>query len=150
MIHILTANSNTHPGTAIADFVIFPPRWLFGEDTFRPPSYHRNRMSEFRGLIEGSYIANGSGSGGFQAAGASLDNWMSSHGPDSEAFDKVNNQEPIPVQVGTGSIVFIESCYMVGVTDWGLKRCQKVQDDYSEESRGGLKDLFIPPELPYD
>jgi homogentisate 1,2-dioxygenase len=38
---VLTAQSD-HPGTAIADFVIFPPRWLVGEDTFRPPYYHRN------------------------------------------------------------------------------------------------------------
>jgi homogentisate 1,2-dioxygenase len=34
------------PGLANADFVIFPPRWLVGEDTFRPPWYHRNIMSE--------------------------------------------------------------------------------------------------------
>ncbi|KAJ5497237.1 hypothetical protein N7463_009224 [Penicillium fimorum] len=147
---VLTANSNAHPGTAIADFVIFPPRWLVGEDTFRPPSYHRNCMSEFMGLIEGSYIAKGAGSGGFQAAGASLHNCMSSHGPDVEAFDKASNQELVPVKVGTGSMAFMfESCYMVGVTDWGLKMCQKVQKGYSEESWGGLKDLFTPPELPF-
>ena len=27
-------------GTAIADFVIFPPRWSVAEHTFRPPYYH--------------------------------------------------------------------------------------------------------------
>lgn len=146
---VLTANSNAHPGTAIADFVIFPPRWLVGEDTFRPPSYHRNCMSEFMGLIEGSYIAKGAGSGGFQAAGASLHNCMSSHGPDAEAFDKASNQELVPAKVGTGSMAFMfESCYMVGITDWGLKACQKLQPGYSEESWGELKDHFTPPELP--
>ncbi|PIO61442.1 hypothetical protein TELCIR_17036, partial [Teladorsagia circumcincta] len=36
---VLTAPS-TKPGTAIADFVIFPPRWGVAEDTFRPPYYH--------------------------------------------------------------------------------------------------------------
>ena len=28
------------PGVAIADFVIFPPRWSVAENTFRPPYYH--------------------------------------------------------------------------------------------------------------
>ncbi|KAI1832373.1 hypothetical protein CBS147337_6631 [Penicillium roqueforti] len=146
---VLTASSNAHPGTAIADFVIFPPRWLVAEDTFRPPSYHRDCMSEFMGLIEGSYIAKGAGSGGFQAAGAGLHNCMSSHGPDGNAFDKASNEVLGPVKVGTGSMaVMFESWYKVGITNWGLKSCQKVQEDYSEESWGGLKDLFNPPEVP--
>jgi homogentisate 1,2-dioxygenase len=143
---VLTVTSNAHPGTAIADFVIFPPRWLVAEDTFRPPSYHRNCMSEFMGLIKGSYIAKDGGKGGFQAAGASLHNCMSSHGPDAGAFEKASNEKLVPVKVGTGSMAFMfESCYMVGVTNWGLRACQKIQSEYSEESWGGLKDLFNPP-----
>lgn len=143
---VLTAISNAHPGTATADFVIFPPRWLVAEDTFRPPSYHRNCMSEFMGLIQGSYIAKEGGKGGFQAAGASLHNCMSSHGPDAEAFEKASNGDLAPVKVGTGSMAFMfESCYMIGLTDWGLKNCCKAQPNYSEESWGGLKDLFSPP-----
>ncbi|KAJ5782585.1 hypothetical protein N7457_004359 [Penicillium paradoxum] len=131
---VLTAQSNAHP---------------VGEDTFRPPSYHRNCMSEFMGLIEGSYIAKGAGSGGFQAAGASLHNCMSAHGPDKAAFDKASNEELVPVKVGAGSMAFMfESCYMVGITDWGLKSCQKVQAEYNEESWGALKDMFTPPDLP--
>lgn len=143
---VLTAVSNAHPGTAIADFVIFPPRWLVGEDTFRPPSYHRNVMSEFMGLIHGSYIAKEGGKGGFQPAGASLHNVMSSHGPDSAAFDKASNEDLKPVKVGEGSMAFMfESCFMVGVTEWGLKTCEKIQEDYSHESWGALKDVFQPP-----
>lgn len=38
---VLTAQS-TRSGVAIADFVIFPPRWGVAENTFRPPYYHRN------------------------------------------------------------------------------------------------------------
>lgn len=38
---VLTALS-TRPGVAIADFVIFLPRWSVAENTFRPPYYHRN------------------------------------------------------------------------------------------------------------
>lgn len=37
---VLTAKS-TRPGVAIADFVIFPPRWGVADHTFRPPYYHR-------------------------------------------------------------------------------------------------------------
>ena len=143
---VLTATSNAHPGTAIADFVIFPPRWLVAEDTFRPPSYHRNCMSEFMGLIHGSYIAKEGGKGGFQAAGASLHNCMSSHGPDLGAFEKASNEELVPVKVGVGSMAFMfESCHMIGITDWGLKSCEKVQPYYSEESWGNFRDLFKPP-----
>jgi homogentisate 1,2-dioxygenase len=36
---VLTCQSNK-PGVAIADFVIFPPRWIVAEHTFRPPYYH--------------------------------------------------------------------------------------------------------------
>ena len=143
---VLTATSNAHPGTAIADFVIFPPRWLVAEDTFRPPSYHRNTMSEFMGLISGSYIAKEGGKGGFQAAGASLHNPMSSHGPDNGAFEKASTEELTPKKVGEGSMAFMfESCYMIGITEWGLNKCQKLQEEYSEESWGGLKDRFSPP-----
>lgn len=44
-------------GTAVADFVVFPPRWSVAENTFRPPYFHRNIMSEFMGLICGAYEA---------------------------------------------------------------------------------------------
>lgn len=51
------------PGTAIADFVIFPPRWGVADHTFRPPYYHRNCMSEFMGLVLGRYEAKEEGFG---------------------------------------------------------------------------------------
>ena len=71
------------PGTANADFVVFPPRWLVAEGTFRPPWFHRNAMSEFMGLIEGAYDAK---AGGFVPGAASLHNAMSSHGPDAASY----------------------------------------------------------------
>ena len=70
--------------------VIFPPRWLVQEDTFRPPWYHRNTMSECMGLLSGTYDAKTGG--GFQAGGMSLHNIMAGHGPDADAHDRV----PIP------------------------------------------------------
>lgn len=137
---VLSAPSD-HVGTAIADFVIFPPRWLVGEETFRPPWYHRNTMSEFMGLIGGEYDAKTGG--GFRPAGASLHNIMSAHGPDAGTHDKATNAELKPVKVGEGSMAFMfESCLMVGVTEWGLKTCRKVQDDYNEESWTPLKSNF--------
>jgi homogentisate 1,2-dioxygenase len=140
---VLTAQSD-HPGTAIADFVIFPPRWLVAEDTFRPPWYHRNTMSEFMGLIHGQYDAKTGG--GFQPAGASLHNVMSAHGPDAMTHQKASNTDLKPMKVGEGSMAFMfESCLMVGVTDWGLKKCEKVQSDYNAESWEPLRPQFKRP-----
>ena len=137
---VLTAPSN-HAGTAVADFVIFPPRWLVQEDTFRPPWYHRNTMSEFMGLIQGDYDAKTGG--GFQPAGASLHNVMSAHGPDSAIFEKASHAELKPIKVGEGSMAFMfESCYMVSVTQWGLTTSKKVQEKYNEESWTPLKAHF--------
>lgn len=134
-------------GTAIADFVIFPPRWLVGEDTFRPPWYHRNTMSEFMGLICGGYDAKRGGAGGFVPGGASLHNVMSGHGPDAESHEGAREAKLGPVKVGEGSCAFMfESCLMVGVTEWGLKTCKKVQEGYSEESWGGVKTHWALPE----
>lgn len=135
------------PGTAIADFVIFPPRWLVGEDTFRPPWYHRNTMSEFMGLICGGYDAKRGGAGGFVPGGASLHNVMSGHGPDAESHEGARNAALAPAKVGTGSCAFMfESCLMVGVTEWGLRTCKKVQEGYSEESWGGVISHWKQPE----
>lgn len=144
---VLTAPSYAHgPGTAVADFVIFPPRWLVAEETFRPPWYHRNTMSEFMSLISGTYDAKGGGKGGFQPAGASLHNTMSGHGPDMQTFEKASTADLQPSKVGEGSMAFMfESCLMMGVTEWGLHHCQKVQEDYNHESWETLKVHFKRP-----
>ncbi|KAL1956634.1 hypothetical protein VTO42DRAFT_6981 [Malbranchea cinnamomea] len=140
---VLTGQSD-HPGTAIADFVIFPPRWLVAEGTFRPPWYHRNTMSEFMGLISGDYDAKIGG--GFRPAGASLHNVMSAHGPDAATHQTASNVELAPQKVGEGSMAFMfESSLMVGVSEWGLKTCEKVQDNYNAESWQPLKRHFKNP-----
>ena len=96
---VLTCPSGVMPGTALADFVIFPHRWMStDEDTFRPPWFHRNTMSEFMGLITGQYDAKQAGKGGFQPGGASLHNCMTPHGPDAKAYEKATNdpcKEPV-------------------------------------------------------
>ncbi|ABE30239.1 homogentisate 1,2-dioxygenase [Paraburkholderia xenovorans LB400] len=83
---VLQAPSDT-PGVDTVDFVIFPPRWLAAENTFRPPWFHRNVASEFMGLIYGIYDAKAEG---FTPGGASLHNCVSGHGPDAETFEKAS------------------------------------------------------------
>eukprot|EP00899_Mesostigma_viride_P010042 jgi/Mesvir1/19039/Mv12802-RA.1 len=80
---VLTCPS-ARPGTALADFVVFPPRWTVAEHTFRPPYYHRNTMSEFMGLIRGVYEGKADG---FQPGGASLHSCYTPHGPDTATFE---------------------------------------------------------------
>jgi homogentisate 1,2-dioxygenase len=80
---VLTSPSEI-PGTAHCDFVIFPPRWMVAEHSFRPPWFHRNIMSEFMGLIEGAYDAKADG---FAPGGASLHTMMSAHGPDRASHE---------------------------------------------------------------
>jgi len=79
---VLTCQSDD-PGQAVVDFVIFPPRWLVAEHTFKPPYYHRNTMSEFMGNIQGTYDAK---EAGFCPGASSLHSCMSGHGPENEVF----------------------------------------------------------------
>jgi len=92
---VLTAPSG-EAGTANVDFVIFPPRWMVAEDTFRPPWYHRNIMSEFMGLVQGRYDAK---ERGFAPGGMSLHNMMLAHGPDAFGFEKASNADLKPVKL---------------------------------------------------
>ena len=72
--------------------MIFPPRWLVAQDTFRPPWFHRNVVSEFMGLVHGAYDAKAEG---FAPGGASLHNCMSGHGPDAATFEKASARRPV-------------------------------------------------------
>ncbi|MDB5792734.1 MAG: homogentisate 1,2-dioxygenase [Massilia sp.] len=93
---VLQAPSDT-PGVDTLDFVIFPPRWLAGENTFRPPWFHRNVASEFMGLVHGAYDAKAEG---FVPGGASLHNCMSGHGPDAATFEQASKADTgAPVKV---------------------------------------------------
>ena len=99
---VLTSPSDT-PGTANCDFVIFPPRWMVAEGTFRPPWFHRNIMSELMGLVRGAYDAKAEG---FVPGGASLHNCMSGHGPDAETFARASAAELKPVKLD-GTLAFM-------------------------------------------
>ncbi|MFO7648960.1 homogentisate 1,2-dioxygenase [Halomonas campaniensis] len=113
---VLTSASDT-PGMANLDFVIFPPRWMVAENTFRPPYFHRNLMSEFMGLIHGEYDAKAEG---FLPGGASLHNCMSPHGPDADTFEKASNAELAPQYQGATMAFMFESRYVYHPTEAAL------------------------------
>jgi homogentisate 1,2-dioxygenase len=124
---VLTSPSELH-GTANVDFVIFPPRWMVAEDTFRPPWFHRNVMSEFMGLITGAYDAKAEG---FRPGGASLHNCMSGHGPDVASWEAASKAELKPHKIdGTMAFMF-ETRWVMRPTRWALETPQ-VQEDYDD------------------
>ena len=121
---VLTSPSNV-PGRANADFVIFPPRWMVAEGTFRPPWFHRNVMSEAMGLIHGAYDAKAEG---FAPGGLSLHNLMSGHGPDLESWRKASEAELKPMKIEGTMAFMIETCWPYRPTDWALERAQADYD----------------------
>ncbi|HEY4070990.1 MAG TPA: homogentisate 1,2-dioxygenase [Sphingomicrobium sp.] len=126
---VLTSPSNV-PGRANADFVIFPPRWMVAEDTFRPPWFHRNVMSEAMGLISGAYDAKAEG---FRPGGLSLHNLMSGHGPDVESWRKASEAELKPVKIEGTMAFMVETCWPYRPTPYAL---QHAQHDYDEAWAG--------------
>ena len=113
---VLTSSSDT-PGTANVDFVIFPPRWIVAEHTFRPPYFHRNVMSEFMGLIRGEYDAK---KGGFEPGSASLHNSMSAHGPDRASYEKALADDSKPRYLADSLAFMFESRYVFEPTAFAL------------------------------
>jgi homogentisate 1,2-dioxygenase len=134
---VLTSPSDT-PGTANMDFVIFPPRWLVAEHTFRPPWFHRNVMSEFMGLVHGAYDAKAEG---FAPGGASLHNCMSGHGPDAETFAKASASDTSKPQHIVDTMAFMfETRYVIHPTRQALESPHR-QRDY-QVCWAGLKKNF--------
>jgi homogentisate 1,2-dioxygenase len=116
------------PGTANVDFVIFPPRWLVAEHTFRPPWFHRNMMNEFMGLVFGEYDAKAEG---FLPGGASLHNCMSGHGPDAETWEKASHAELKPVKLENTLAFMFETGLPVRPTKFALET-KILQHEYYE------------------
>jgi len=126
---VLTSPSNVL-GRANADFVIFPPRWMVAEDTFRPPWFHRNVMSEAMGLIHGAYDAKADG---FAPGGLSLHNLMSGHGPDVESWRKASEAELKPSKIEGTMAFMVETCWPYRPTEFALAHAQP---DYDEAWAG--------------
>jgi homogentisate 1,2-dioxygenase len=122
---VMTSPSET-PGTANIDFVVFCDRWMVAENTFRPPWYHMNVMSEFMGLIQGQYDAKPKG---FVPGGASLHNSMLPHGPDAEAFEHASNMELKPVRQSDTMAFMFETRFPQRVTRHAAEHAG-MQPDY--------------------
>ena len=135
---VLTAPSDT-PGMANIDLVIFPERWLTMENTFRPPWYHVNIMSEFMGLLYGQYDAKPHG---FQPGGVSLHNSMLPHGPDMEAFEHASNVPLVPIKLVNTMAFMFESRFPQRVTEYAATS-PILQPDYFQ-CWTGLKKHFDP------
>ena len=128
------------PGVDAIDFVIFPPRWLAAEDTFRPPWFHRNVASEFMGLIQGVYDAKADG---FVPGGASLHNCMTGHGPDAATFEKASHSDTsLPQKVGETMAFMFETKTVIRPSRAALES-PSLQTDYSECWQG-LQKHFDP------
>lgn len=114
---VLTAPSG-EPGTANVDFVIFPERWMVAEHSFRPPWYHVNLMSEFMGLIYGTYDAKEED---FHPGGMSLHNCMVPHGPDAAAFAKATTSPSAPVKLADTLAFMFETRYPQQLTHYAAE-----------------------------
>jgi homogentisate 1,2-dioxygenase len=137
---VLHSPSDT-AGTSNIDFVVFPPRWLATEHTFRPPWFHRNVANEFMGLICGVYDAK---SAGFVPGGSSLHNCMSGHGPDAATFDKATAADTsIPVRIADTMAFMFESRSVLKPTRAALQGTPRLQADYMSHWLG-LKKHFDP------
>jgi homogentisate 1,2-dioxygenase len=126
---VLTSPSNV-PGRANADFVIFPPRWMVAEDTFRPPWFHRNVMSEAMGLIHGAYDAKAEG---FAPGALSLHNLMSGHGPDVDSWKAASEAQLKPAKIEGTMAFMVETCWPYRPTPFALEHSQP---DYDEAWAG--------------
>ncbi len=130
---VLTSPSDT-PGTANCDFVIFPPRWMVAEATFRPPWFHRNVMSELMGLVHGTYDAKADG---FLPGGASLHNCMSAHGPDRETYEAAIAADLAPQKIRDTLAFMFETRWVIAPTRAALES-PVLQSDY-DACWGGLR-----------
>jgi homogentisate 1,2-dioxygenase len=133
---VLTSPS-AQPGVANCDFVIFPPRWLVAEDTFRPPWFHRNVMSELMGLVHGVYDAKAEG---FLPGGVSIHNCMTAHGPDVATWEKASAAKLEPQKI-TDTLAFMwESRYVFRPTKFAMT-ARELQKDYDAVWAGFRKNL---------
>jgi homogentisate 1,2-dioxygenase len=139
---VLTSASET-PGTANVDFVCFPDRWLVSENTFRPPWYHMNVMSEFMGLIYGQYDAKPRG---FVPGGFSLHNSMLPHGPDVDAFEAASRAELAPHKLQNTMAFMFETRFAQRVTAFaaGLAELQPDYGSYGQRLQKHFDPLAGP------
>ena len=139
-IFLVLHSPSDSEGVSNLDFVIFPPRWLVAQDTFRPPWFHRNIASEFMGLVHGAYDAKAEG---FVPGGASLHNSMSGHGPDAATFEKASKADLTKPDVIKDTMAFMfETRHVLRPTAQALDAAHR-QADY-QQCWQGLASHFTP------
>lgn len=127
-IFLVLHSASDTPGVSAIDFVIFPPRILAMQDTFRPPWFHRNIASEFMGLVHGKYDAKADG---FSPGASSLHNSMTGHGPDAATFEKASNADLSRPDVITDTMAFMfETRCVLRPTAQALQLPQLQRDYY--------------------
>jgi len=126
-IFLVLHSASDTPGVSGIDFVIFPPRILAAQDTFRPPWFHRNVASEFMGLVHGAYDAKAEG---FLPGGASLHNSMTGHGPDAGTFEKASHADLSRVDVVKDTMAFMFETRLVWHPTAYALGSAELQDDY--------------------
>ena len=124
---VLTSPSGVE-GTANIDFILFRDRWNVAENTFRPPWYHKNVMSELMGNIQGKYDAKPTG---FVPGGISLHNMMLPHGPDSEAFEGASTTQLEPQKLKNTMSFMFESRFPQHLTEFAVNEAP-IQSDYAD------------------
>ncbi|RWU25495.1 homogentisate 1,2-dioxygenase [Pseudomonas alkylphenolica] len=135
---VLTSPTSV-PGLANLDFVIFPPRWMVAENTFRPPWFHRNLMNEFMGLIRGEYDAKAEG---FLPGGASLHSCMSAHGPDAQTCANAIAADLKPNKIDNTMAFMFETSQVLRPSRHALE-CPQLQADY-DSCWASLPSTFTP------
>ncbi|MDB5851183.1 MAG: homogentisate 1,2-dioxygenase [Rhodoferax sp.] len=126
-IFLVLHSASDTPGVSGIDFVIFPPRILAAQDTFRPPWFHRNVASEFMGLVHGAYDAKAEG---FSPGGASLHNSMTGHGPDAGTFEKASHADVTQVDIVKDTMAFMFETRLVWQPTAYALGSAELQDDY--------------------
>ncbi len=139
-IFTVLTSPTEHEGLANIDFVIFPPRWMVAQDTFRPPYFHRNLMSEYMGLIYGVYDAKPAG--GFEPGGGSLHNCMLAHGPEKQAFEEASSVDLKPQYIDKTMAFMFESVNLYRPSRFALES-QLLQKNYADCWKG-IQPTFRP------
>lgn len=140
-IFLVLTSPTDSPGVGNLDFVIFGPRALVAQDTFRPPWFHRNIASEFMGLVHGAYDAKAEG---FAPGGCSLHNCMTGHGPDAATFEKASAADTARPDYIRDTMAFMfESRAVIRPTAQALDAAHR-QRDY-QACWAGLQKHFAPP-----
>ena len=142
-IYTVLSSPSAISGTANCDFVIFPPRWIVAEHTFRPPWFHRNLMNEFMGLVFGAYDAKAEG---FVPGGASLHNCMAGHGPDAETFERASTAELKPQYLDNTLAFMFETQLVVRPTAFAMNT-KILQHEYFECWQGLKKRFHVKANL---